>query len=84
LVDGQFIAKQELREIEHEHDRLANLIALHDRALTEARLRLSEGGRDVEQVMKELGLDGSNYLAHKNILAYKNVRLLPKVGDSQS
>jgi hypothetical protein len=58
VVNGSFVAKEKLRSLDHELERLADEISLIDRAFVHA-VKLTTA-RDADQVMRELGFTGAN------------------------
>jgi hypothetical protein len=52
VVNGSFVAKEKLRSLDHELERIADEISLIDRAFVSAVKRVS--ARDCDQVMEEL------------------------------
>jgi hypothetical protein len=56
-VHGSFVAKEKLRSLDHELERIADEISLIDRAFVSAVKRTT--ARDADQVMQELGF-GAN------------------------
>jgi hypothetical protein len=56
-VNGSFVAKEKLRSLDHELERIAEEISLIDRAFVESVKRTT--ARDADQVMQELGF-GAN------------------------
>ena len=54
------MARQRFREVEQAADRLSDEISLLDLATAEACARLQSGGRDVREVMRELGFTGAD------------------------
>jgi hypothetical protein len=57
VVNGSFVAKEKLRSLDHEIERIADEISLIDRAFVFAVKRVT--ARDANQVMQELGF-GAN------------------------
>jgi hypothetical protein len=58
VVNGSFVAKEKLRSLDHELERIADEISLIDRAFVFAVKRAT--ARDADQVMQELGFTGAN------------------------
>jgi hypothetical protein len=57
VVNGSFVAREKLRSLDHELERIADEISLIDRAFVESVKRTT--ARDAGQVMQELGF-GAN------------------------
>jgi hypothetical protein len=57
VVNGSFVAREKLRSLDHELERLADEISLIDRAFVSAVKRVT--ARDCDQVMFELGFTGA-------------------------
>ena len=63
-VHGSFAAKEKLRSLDHELERIADEISLIDRAFVESVKRTT--ARDADQVMQELGFTGETNDRHRS------------------